>query len=264
MGLRTDLVSECDAQSKNSLEYEIDGCRVIKTVISSNELEKKLSKPKGCYYTLKFQSLDTVTDVNGIKRALISALDALLPKACRESIMIVGLGNSDITPDALGPETARRIIATRHIGSELKNKLGLTGLKSVSSVTPGVIGKTGIETCESIAAAVRLTRPSAVIAIDALAASSTDNLCRTIQMCNSGISPGSGVNNSRKELSLKTLGVPVIAIGVPTVTDSPTPDMMVTPKDIDILITKASELIAGALNIFMQPHISEEIIAALS
>ena len=264
MGLRTDLVTECAAEDESSYEYGFDGCEVLKTVINSSELEKKLSKPKGCYYTVKFKSLDTVADVSGIKKALISALCRLVPENCRENIMIVGLGNSDITPDALGPETAGRIIATRHISSELKDKLGLTGLKSVSSVIPGVIGKTGIETSETVAAAVKLTKPSAVIAIDALAASSTDNLCRTVQMCDSGICPGSGVNNSRKELSFKTLGVPVIAIGVPTVTDSQTPDMMVTPKDIDILITKASELIAGALNVFMQPNISEEIIASLS
>ena len=270
MQLRTDLVMEndcaemCTEQAKNE-SLSFGDCSLDMVHIDSPSAAKNINKPRGKYYTLRFNRLDTVTDTSDIKNALIYSLKKLLPENERNGIMIVGLGNSDITPDALGPLTANRIMATRHISKELKENLGLQGLKTVSVLIPGVIGKTGIESSETVKAAVRFADPSAIIAIDALAARYTENLCRTIQLCDSGISPGSGVSNARKELSKKTLDIPVIAIGMPTVTDtSEVKDMMVTPKEIDILIKKASEIIADALNIFLQPGIDSEIIAALA
>ena len=136
--------------------------------------------------------------------------------------MAAGLGNSDITPDALGPAAARRIFATRHIPPELSKTAGLENLRQVAVIAPGLLGQTGIEAGELIKAAADRIKPDAVIVIDALAAKSPNRLFKTVQICNTGISPGSGVKNSRKEISEKSGGVPVIALGVPTVIDTDT------------------------------------------
>ena len=189
---------------------------------------------------------------------------------------MAGLGNTDITPDAVGPLTVRQILATRHITGQFAESIGLKGLKSVSVISPGVLGQTGIETTELIKCAVDATKPDAVIVIDALAAGSAARLFRSLQLCNTGITPGSGVKNSRREISEKTLGVPVIAIGVPTVMDAESlaaeltgceteksADMFVTPKDVDLLCGRISEILSQALNIFLQPEIDRDIIAQL-
>ena len=278
MNIRTDLISESFEMNKKSIygtetfSEKSDGIISEFTAILTDSAAHSFSRPKGKYYTLKFDRLDRITQTEELKDAIIKALCRLLPEN-RESIMVAGLGNSDITPDALGPLTVNKLIATRHIGKELKEKLGLEKLKDVSALAPGVLGKTGIETVEIISATVEKTKPSALIVIDALAARSPERLCSTVQLSDTGISPGSGVNNSRKEISFNTLGIPVIAIGIPTVIDSSTYDssgknkddnMMVTPKEIDLLIEKASEVISSALNIFLQPEISEDIISCLS
>lgn len=133
---------------------------------------------------------------------------------------MVGLGNSDITPDALGPKTAKDIFSTRHITKSLAEEVGLPSLRPVSSASPGVLGQTGIESAEMIRGIMNETSPDAVITVDALSARSIKRLGCTVQMTNTGIVPGSGVGNHRAEISRKTLGVPVIAIGVPTVVDA--------------------------------------------
>ena len=134
----------------------------------------------------------------------------------------MGLGNTEITPDALGPAVARGIFATRHIPKELTKAAGLDLLRQVSVITPGVLGQTGIEAGELIKAAAEKIKPAAVIVIDALAAQSGDRLFKTVQLCDTGISPGAGVGNDRPALSREYMGVPVIALGVPMVVDSST------------------------------------------
>ena len=189
---------------------------------------------------------------------------------------MAGLGNTDITPDAVGPLTAKGILATRHITGQFAESIGLKGLKSVSVISPGVLGKTGIEVRELIIGAAAAVNPDAVIVIDALASKSTERLFKTVQLCDTGISPGSGVKNSRSEISEKTLGVPVIAVGVPTVVDAETlafeltnkePEresgMFVTPKEVDLLCERISEILSAALNVFLQPEIDEDIILGL-
>lgn len=191
-------------------------------------------------------------------------------------ILAAGLGNTEITPDALGPAVARGIFATRHIPKELTKAAGLDLLRQVSVITPGVLGQTGIEAGELIKAAAEKIKPAAVIVIDALAAQSGDRLFKTVQLCDTGISPGSGVKNNRGEISEKTVGVPVIAIGVPTVIDADTlserltgisPEkkskMFVTPKDVDMLTQRLAKLLAEAINMFLQPETDPEIISAL-
>ncbi len=188
----------------------------------------------------------------------------------------MGLGNTEITPDALGPAVARGIFATRHIPKELTKAAGLDLLRQVSVITPGVLGQTGIEAGELIKAAAVKIKPDAVIVIDALAAQSGDRLFKTVQLCDTGISPGSGVKNNRGEISEKTVGVPVIAIGVPTVIDADTlserltgispekkSEMFVTPKDVDMLTQRLAKLLAEAINMFLQPETDPEIISAL-
>ena len=282
MDIRTDLVSEQRELHTEAIrgavqerEY-VDGVLLERVRITENCAAKALQRPVGTYITVKFGDLAVISDHSAIRNAVIRALCVLLPDI-RDNVLVVGLGNSDITPDAIGPMTADRMLATRHIGGALSYELGLTGLKSVSAIIPGVLGKTGIEAVDIIKGTVERTHPQAVILIDALAARRTERLCRTVQLCDTGIAPGSGVNNTRLEISPKVLGVPVIAVGVPTVVDvaslicdytGHTPEralgqMMVTPKEIDLLIRRSAELLAEALNMFLQPELDEKTLRAL-
>ncbi|MCL2580602.1 MAG: GPR endopeptidase [Oscillospiraceae bacterium] len=202
-------------------------------------------------------------------------------------ILVVGLGNNEITPDAIGPRTIHKILATRHIGGELKKQAGLEKLRPVAALAPGVLGQTGIESSEIVGAIVRDIQPAAVVVIDALAARSTGRLGCTIQIANTGISPGSGVMNSRKELSAATLGVPVVSIGIPTVVDASTlavdllpggeeiegvrelfeprgGAMMITPREIDALISHACHTLSLTVNKALQPDMTFEEIGFLS
>lgn len=279
MNLRTDLISEhCEGKNRNISGIKSYDEKIGESILSTVEITDEyaanlLHKPIGCYCTVEFERLDRVACTRDIIKAVVSALKKLIPNDF-ESSLIVGLGNTDITPDALGPFVTDGIIATRHISSELKSTLGLEGLKSVSCLVPGVLGKTGIEAFDIVSATVRRTKPSVIIAIDALAARSPERLCRTVQLSNTGITPGSGVNNARKELSQKTFGIPVICVGVPTVIDAnglfenknifPKENMMVTPKEIDLLIEKSASMLSRALNIFLQPNLDEQIIDSLA
>lgn len=279
MNFRTDLALERKEYIKEkepdgilSKEEEIKNIKVTTIEITNENGERLIGKPRGTYITVEAESFiknpvlsDTALEVTAQK------IKELLPKG--ESFLIAGLGNNDITPDALGPKSASLILATRHIKGELARSIGFEGMKSVSSVVPGVLGKTGIETKEIIEGVVKNTSPDALIVIDALAARSLSRLGTTVQMCNTGISPGSGVGNSRSELNEKALGIPVIAIGVPTVTDGITmafdllqkagidesalketelkseKTVMVTPKEIDLVIERASLLVSMGINL---------------
>lgn len=281
MSIRTDLAIELSGEEKEDIsgvekEYKEEGdikASVVK--ITSRQGERATGKPIGKYITLEFPPIYKISDYSSLKKAVAGSLDSLL-EGKRESILIAGLGNTDITPDSIGPLTAKQILATRHISGQFAESIGLKGLRSVSVIAPGVLGQTGIETTELIKGAVEAVKPDAVIVIDALAAMSAERLFRTVQLCNTGISPGSGVKNSRREISEKTLGVPVIAVGVPTVTDADalafeltgkepekSCDMFVTPKDVDLLADRISEILALSLNRFLQPEIDEEIISEL-
>ena len=190
--------------------------------------------------------------------------------------MVVGIGNREITSDCVGPFTCEKILATRHIVGEFSKTIGLPNLKSVSVITPSVLGKTGIESSETIKAIVEKIKPDAVIVIDALCAKKSENLFSVIQITNSGISPGSGVKNTRKELSKNTLGIPTVAIGVPTVVEASTlvnefskkenekvKELLLTPKDTDLLSHRISEILAHSLNIFLQPDTDREVLLSL-
>lgn len=233
-----------------------------------------MGRPRGDYITLEFPDA-SVSVPDNLKEVIKNELNRLLPEKIG-LILVSGLGNSDITPDALGPAAARRIFATRHIPPALSKTAGLEDLRQVAVIAPGVLGQTGIEAGELIKAAADKIKPDAVIVIDALAAKSPNRLFKTVQICNTGISPGSGVKNSRKEISEKTVGVPVIALGVPTVIDTDTlieeitgaapaqkSGMFVTPKEVDMLTVRLSEILAEALNMLLQPEIDPAIISEL-
>ena len=273
MSIRTDLISEeniAGAAGFKTRTERIGGTEIQITEITDETAAKSVKKPCGKYCTVRFDRLDTVADTLPLRNAVIFALGELLPDM-NDNALVVGLGNADITPDALGPACAEQILATRHITDELKRTLDLEGLHNVSCIVPGVLGKTGIEAMDIIKATAAATAPDVVLAIDALAAKTPESLCRTIQLTDSGIAPGSGVKNERKALNRQTLNVPVIAIGMPTVIDADcvtentgNENMMVTPKEIDLLIKKSSSVIAGAINLFFQPELDAATIESLS
>lgn len=280
MPIRTDLaidLSEDLREQADGIEKseKINGdIKITEIRVTSEQGEKFLGRKIGTYITLEFPEVMKITDYGNLKAGIIDVLNEILPD--RENILVVGLGNCEITPDAVGPVTARHILATRHISGQFAEEIGLRGLKSVSVMAPGVLGQTGIEVLELIKGTAEAVKPSAVIVIDALASKSVGRLFKTVQICNTGISPGSGVKNSRNEISYETLGIPVIAVGVPTVVDASVlayeltgketeinTDMFVTPKEVDLLTDRISEIISSALNIFLQPDIEEDIILSL-
>lgn len=281
MSKRTDLAIELE----ENISGETSG--IIKKAKKTNEISvstieiisdsaaQKLGKEKGKYITVEFPAVDKIDSFEDIKNEIILSLKELIPVGA-EKILVIGLGNDEITADSIGPKTAAKLLATRHIAGEFAENIGLSGLHSTSVLVPNVLGKTGIEVSEITQGIISKTKPQAVIVIDALASMSINRLFKTIQLSNTGISPGSGVKNSRKELSEKTLGVPVIAVGVPTVVDALTlafeitenipkndTDMIVTPKDADILCQKLSEILSEAINLFLQPEIAPEILFSL-
>ena len=281
MGIRTDLAIEFTKnENYKNIDYKSEEKRngeVLSTYteIFSEKGEKETKKEIGKYITLEFPSVDKIDCYEEIEKETVKALKLLLGED-KKNILVVGLGNDEITSDSIGPFTVKKILATRHIAGNFAEKIGLKGLKSVSAIAPNVLGKTGIESTEILKGIIEQIKPDAVIVIDALAAGSIERLFKTIQFSNNGITPGSGVKNSRKEISEKTLGVPVIAVGVPTVVDALSlafeiteqipkndVDMILTPKDADILCKKISEILSKALNVFLQPLIEPEIIFSL-
>ena len=210
----------------------------------------------GKYITIEFDDILN----KSIKKEVIVNLKKLLDEnniGSNSSILVVGLGNERSTPDSLGPLVIENIIVTRHL-----EILGLNSSRVVSAIKPGVMGETGIETKDIIKGVIDKIKPDCLIVIDALKSGSLKRLNKTIQLTDTGIHPGSGVANKREKLDKKALGIPVIAIGVPTVCDIRTiitenvdnidcsniPDMIITPKEIDFVIDKMSDLISICIN----------------
>lgn len=228
-----------------------------------------LGKPVGEYITVEVPSFVNDTDIfDGRLKKIASILKDLLPPEC-DNVLAVGLGNMDITADALGPKTGNYIFATRHLTSQLKRDMGFEDLKTVSCVCTGVLGETGIESAEIIKGVASVVKPSCVIAVDALAATSAKRLGTTVQLSTAGVIPGSGVGNHRFEISRKTLGVPVISIGIPTVISASVisgrqgDSMFVTPREIDRLTEQGAKLIGMSINVCLQSAIDERDLYAL-
>lgn len=265
--------------------HEEEDIRVTKVIIDTKNAAKTMGKPMGIYVTMEAPAMiepdeDYHREISG---CLAEELLRLLPGADREqSVLVVGLGNREVTADALGPQVVDNLFITRHIVREYgKAAYNCEKMNQVSALEPGVMAKTGMETAEIVKGVVEETAPDVIIVIDALAARSTKRLNRTIQITNTGIQPGSGVGNHRNALTEESLGVPVIAIGIPTVVDAATivgdaleklleededlagirlkekrnlnfaelNNMYMTGKDIDAVIKRVSYTVSEGINI---------------
>ena len=266
-------------------EYENDECKTTLIKILTPQAAERLGKGVGKFITVETDAFSDVAAVSdGRLSALIKSIKALLPKS-DGTVLVAGVGNADMTSDSLGPQTASKIFATRHIGDELHKHAGFDKpLRSVAAVSSGVLGQTGIETGEYLKSICEAVKPCCVITVDALAAGSVSRLGTTVQMSDTGIAPGSGIGNTRGRIDEKYLGVPVIAIGVPTVVDAlclateltgvehgkfskenrgKGEGLVVAPKDIDLLVKNASYLLAMAINCALQPAFTPQEMYAL-
>lgn len=311
INIRTDLAIEatqvCEKDNKGNIpgvevgEHKDGEIKVTSVKIINEVGEKAMGKPKGTYITIdipEFTHYDAGS-MDEVSKVLAQTLTPLFKLEESMTALVVGLGNWNVTPDALGPKVISKLMVTRHLKQLVPDSID-EGIRPVCAIAPGVLGLTGIETSEIIRGVVEKIKPNLVICIDALASRKMNRVNSTIQIGDTGISPGSGVGNRRMELSEKTLGVPVIAIGVPTVVDAATMandtidlvldemikasknggqfydmlksidknekqkmieellnpyvgDLMVTPKEVDMVINSLSKIIANGINIALQP-----------
>lgn len=286
---RTDLACEKtipkDVSTEESgiifSEEERSGVKINRLQVISEVGEKAIGKPIGKYITLfcgniwEFESEQFENAATVLSEELRRLVAEMSGKKAEDkcTVLVVGLGNQYITADAVGPQTVKSVTVTRHIremDAELFNKMNCC---AISAIVPGVLGQTGIEAVEMISGAAKDVTPDIVIAIDALAARSCDRLASTIQLSDTGISPGSGIGNKRKSISKNTIGAPVLSLGVPTVVDSSTlvydalqkagitdisddlktvlnngRGFFVSPKESDIITTEISKLLSSSIN----------------
>ncbi len=255
--------------------------------VQTKEASEKIGKPLGNYITIQSEYIESGLYTEELSTVLSEELTKLLPRHKEEPLIFVaGLGNRAVTPDALGPEVVSSLIVTRHLPEKSKKDLSLSHL---SALAPGVLGITGIESSEIIYAVSEKIKPDCIIAIDALASGSASHVGCTIQLSDTGINPGSGVHNRRTALNEKTLGVPVISVGVPTVSDISSilceafeeiidaskpglseaekkevlknfltmhsEDSMVTPKNIDAVISRAALILSRGINLAVHENL---------
>ena len=285
MAFRTDLAVEAIENHKTAAalphvrqsDRTLEGFAVHEVRILSEDAAREIGKPQGRYLPLELDALIR-REEDAFPRAcktLSTLLRELLPHPNDGPVLIAGLGNRMITPDAIGPQTADHVIATRHLVAQ--SPAIFADWRPVSALAPGVLGQTGVETGEVICGVLDRVRPAAVIAVDALAAGRLSRLLRTVQLADTGITPGAGVGNARAALNKETLGVPVIAVGVPTVVDGATlaheissqlgqpacealddlsQPVMITTRDIDREVADISRMIGYAVNMALHPHLS--------
>lgn len=276
MKVRTDLALE-ERESFDGSGVEIHGVeveescdeerdvRLTRVKIVSERGAREMGKSRGTYLTLEAPGLASPDEDyhREVSEVIADLLRELTGTA--ESVLVAGLGNRDVTPDALGPQAVSNLMITRHLIQEYgREMMGMDGCCVVSGIVPGVMAQTGMETSEILQGIIEETRPDLLIVIDALAARSTRRLGRTVQITDTGIQPGSGVGNHRGSLTKESLGIPVIAIGVPTVVEAAAivydaqgncekmpphlNGMFVTPKNIDEMIKQLSFTLSEALN----------------
>lgn len=281
MSLRTDLARESISQHGSLIseggishtEENENGLSIFRTRIFTKQASDLLSKPRGSYVTISSQAFSLESTPQEFKQrsdTLARELGALCEGA--RNPLVVCLGNRDITPDSLGPLVSDRLLATRHI-HRLAKDIDTKTLGNLSVIAPSVMGKTGIEALETVKAVAGVVKPDVIVAVDALACCEGESLGGSIQLCDTGISPGSGVENARAELSQKTLGIRVVAVGVPTVIDAKSlcggscdtiySSMFVTPRNIDSLVRRMSTLVAMGINRAFHPSLSVDEIVSL-
>ena len=270
MARRTDLAVEARElwQEQAGKTTELPGVRaresesrgIITTVVEILDQRgvRALQKPRGTYVTLEL-TRGMLRERGGFSRAsakLGKVLSAMVPQS--GPVLVAGLGNSAVTPDAIGPRSLDHLLVTRHLSHNFPQ------FRPVSAIAPGVLGVTGLESVEVVRGIVERAQPVCVVVVDALASREPGRVCTTVQLSDTGIVPGSGVRNSRAAFDRKTLGVPVVAIGVPTVVDAdtmvedlvpnsenrrqlPVP-MVVTPKDIDAQVGVIARLLGYGIS----------------
>ena len=290
---RTDLALEAKELWTESAEKETklegvrardslrEGYQVTTVDILDEQGASSLGKPVGSYVTVQLDALARrEEDAFGrAARAIAAELNGLLKLPEEATCLVVGLGNRAITPDAIGPGVADHTMVTRHLVEQAPEHFG--SFRPVAALAAGVLGTTGVESGELVKAVAEKIRPGCIIAVDALASRSMDRVCTTVQLANTGIVPGSGVGNHRAALNRETLGVPVIAVGVPTVVDARTlaadilaeagqegldPEalagagegLMVTPRDIDQRVADLVKVIGYGINLALQPGLTIE------
>lgn len=277
--VRTDLALEARESIEDRAEglhgvvveehyEESSDVHITKVIVETKNGAKMLGKPMGVYITLEAPAMTEPEDDyhQEISEILADQLRSIMPEPNREqSILVVGLGNREVTADSLGPNVVDNLFINRHIVKEYgKVAYNRSKMHQVSSLIPGVMAKTGMESAEIIRGVISETKPDVVIVIDALAARSTKRLNRTIQITNTGIHPGSGVGNHRNAITEESLHVPVLALGVPTVVDAATivgdamgerpvalkelNNMYVTTKDVDQQIQQISHILCDGIN----------------
>jgi len=262
-------------------ESNREGFSVTAVRILNETGAQALGKPVGNYVTIELDGLIR-REQDGFPRAvraLAAELSALLSVSEGAPALVVGLGNRSITPDAIGPKAADHTMVTRHLVDQMPEQFG--AFRPVSALAAGVLGTTGVESGELVHAVCEKIKPACVIAVDALASRSVKRLCRTVQIADTGIIPGSGVGNHRAALNQSTLGIPVIAVGVPTVVDAATLAMdlleeagksdlepeslggaarglMVTPREIDSQVGDVAKVIGYGINLALQGGLTVE------
>lgn len=319
INVRTDLALEAREiyEESHKDEKDIDGIEVLEETdkdikvttvkVKNDEGSKKIGKPKGNYVTIDipdFTAYDGET-MDRVSEVVAEVLRRMIKIDVEKTALVVGLGNWQVTPDALGPKVTQGIMVTRHLKTVMPEAMD-DSVRPVCSIAPGVLGVTGVETVEIIKGVVERVKPDVVICIDALAARRVERVNNTIQIGDTGISPGAGVGNNRKQINEENLGVKVIAIGVPTVVDAVTiandtidlvvdslinnsesgnefykmlknlnrnekgalirevlsakslGEMIVTPKDIDLVIESLAKIISNGINIAVQPNMDME------
>ena len=285
---RSDLACEIAENGKTLCKgaewktRETAGFAISELIISTKEAAESLEKPCGRYLTVECGRIDrlSASDCRALSHLLAGELRGTVSRLTHKaidtnlSVFVAGLGNADLTPDAIGPQTMRRLTATRHLRQYEGEIYRVAGCSALSALAPGVLGQTGIETSELLRGAVNATHPDVIIVIDALTARSCDRLCATVQLSDTGIEPGSGVGNHRRAITYKSMGVPVIALGVPTVVNSATlvwdalneagipsedprlrdvlekgKSFFVSPKESDLICDSVAQLFARAIGL---------------
>ena len=246
--------------------YDVTAMRV-----TTPEEAELIGKPIGRYVTLDLRPYfrrETGFFARGVL-CLQAELTALFPlREENRSVLVVGLGNRRLTADAVGPMVLDSLLVTRHMVRDLPRQFA--AFTPVEALAPGVLASTGMETLELVRAVVRETCPAAVIAVDALAARNRDRLCATVQLSDTGLIPGSGVGNHRRAINRETLGIPVVAVGIPTVidasdlgdTDNGEP-LFVTPRDIDSRVRELSRLVGYGISLALQPSLTIDDVTGL-